>query len=520
MPQTMTLSEELRKRIHAARAFPSPPVVTARLIELGDNPEASINEIIEVLSTDATLVARLLRLANSPLYAGRRRTENLRQAVVVLGLDAVLTASLSLTLINDRSREAAMSTEFRKRRWMRSVHAAACAQHLAEFVAGVDPADAFLSGLLQDIGVNVIARIEPTAYDGVAEDGTHDQVVAAEIASLGCDHALIGAELLGSWLLPERIVEAVLFSHAVGGEDRTALSTVAAISGLVADGISGQGDALRRAARMAAELLDLDEATFGLAVEHLMAGLDDLAQILEAETPDPQVLAELAEELIVMRQMKSQSATAELHDQLASLTVVAQELKAETRLDSLTGLANRRELDEVLDREFSLARSQGFPLSVLFGDLDDFKKVNDRFGHQVGDELLVQTARRISAGVRDGDIVGRFGGEEFVVVLPGADIEGSEVVARRLIEQFGSRRFQLDAELAIPQTISIGVATLDPCGQFADVARLLEAADAALYEAKGRGKNQWRRLDDPQPGIPEQDDQHDDQQLVGSHIEP
>lgn len=493
MAEMTSMNEELRKRIHAERAFPSPPIVTARLIELGDNPEASLNEIIEVLGTDPTLAARLLRLANSPLYAGRRRTENLRQAVVVLGLDAVLTASLSLTLINDRSREAGMSPAFRKRRWMRSVHAAACAQHLAEFVAGVDPADAFLAALLQDIGVNVVARIEPAAYEELGDGGTHDQVMAAEVASLGCDHAVIGAELLSSWLLPERIVDAVLHSHELGAEEQSNLSAVASISGLVADGISGQGDALRKASRAADELLGVDESTFGLAVEHLMVALPDLAQILEADSPDPNVLAELAEELIVMRQMKSQTATAALHDQLASLTVVAQELKAETRLDPLTGLANRRELDEVLEREFALSRTQSFPLSVLFGDLDDFKKVNDRFGHKVGDELLVQTSRRISAGVRDGDIVGRFGGEEFVVVLPGADEEGSEVVAKRLVRQFRTRGFNLDAELSIPQTISIGVATFDIGSPFASVVDLLQAADEALYEAKRRGKDQWRR---------------------------
>jgi diguanylate cyclase (GGDEF)-like protein len=237
----------------------------------------------------------------------------------------------------------------------------------------------------------------------------------------------------------------------------------------------------------------MDQADFGEALEHLAATLPDLAIILDAQAPDPDVLAEMAHEVIVARHMKSQSVTAELHDQLATLTTVAEELKTENRLDPLTGLSNRRDLDDVLDREFALAREHGFPMSVLFIDLDDFKKINDRYGHKVGDELLIQTARRISACVRDGDLVGRFGGEEFIVVLPGTDAPSSCAAARRLVERFNRRPFELGAELSIVQTASIGVATLDEHVAHASVSELVHAADVALYSAKHAGKNQWQR---------------------------
>jgi len=124
---TTTIDPALLARIRSARALPSPPAVTARLIELGENPDVGLDVIINVLQTDAALCARLLRLANSPLYARRRRTENLRQAVTLLGVDAVLTAALSLTLLGDRAGPGSMPLAFGRNRWKRSVHAAVCA---------------------------------------------------------------------------------------------------------------------------------------------------------------------------------------------------------------------------------------------------------------------------------------------------------------------------------------------------------------------------------------------------------
>lgn len=161
---TATINPSLLAKIQAARALPSPPAVTARLIELGEDPTVGLDQIIDVLQTDAALCARLLRLANSPLYARRRRTENLRQAVTLLGVDAVLTAALSLTMLSQESGPSAMPEVFRRNRWKRSVHAAVCTQTLAQCSGLAVPGDGFLSGLLQDVGVQVVLRIEPDTY--------------------------------------------------------------------------------------------------------------------------------------------------------------------------------------------------------------------------------------------------------------------------------------------------------------------------------------------------------------------
>jgi len=145
------------------------------------------------------------------------------------------------------------------------------------------------------------------------------------------------------------------------------------------------------------------------------------------------------------------------------------------RTDPLTGLPNRRELDEVLDRELAVARRRSEPLSVAVIDLDHFKAYNDRFGHQAGDALLVRCATAWRSAIRATDTIARFGGEEFVVVMPGADGTAAAAIVERI-------RAAMPPEV----TASVGVATWDGRESAADLVR---RADIALFEAKAAGRD-------------------------------
>jgi len=120
-------------------------------------------------------------------------------------------------------------------------------------------------------------------------------------------------------------------------------------------------------------------------------------------------------------------------------------------------------------------------------DLDHFKKVNDTHGHMAGDAVLRQTARRMLSQVRDYDYISRYGGEEFLVVLPGSGMEGAAALAERLCQSIGCDSMDIP-EGMIPITISLGVATTCK-GRKRDVASLVQAADLALYRAKENGRN-------------------------------
>ncbi len=157
--------------------------------------------------------------------------------------------------------------------------------------------------------------------------------------------------------------------------------------------------------------------------------------------------------------------------------------------DGLTGVFNHRHFQETLQKEIGRSERQARPLTVLMLDIDDFKSINDRWGHPVGDAILQRVTAEITSGVRgDMDLVARYGGEEFAVILPDATSPVAFEVADRIRRRIDERLFRPpEGEDIIRVTVSIGLATCPEDGR--DKATLLEHADAALYRAKRAGKN-------------------------------
>jgi diguanylate cyclase (GGDEF)-like protein len=155
--------------------------------------------------------------------------------------------------------------------------------------------------------------------------------------------------------------------------------------------------------------------------------------------------------------------------------------------DALTGIANRGALMERLERELDRSRRYERSLTVLFFDLDRFKNINDTYGHQFGDRMLRELARIATQNVRSIDLVGRYGGEEFVAVLPETDGAQALIVAERIRTAVAARRFTLDSGEEVRATVSAGIAVFPDNGTTMDT--LLRVADTALYAAKAGGRN-------------------------------
>ena len=159
----------------------------------------------------------------------------------------------------------------------------------------------------------------------------------------------------------------------------------------------------------------------------------------------------------------------------------------QVRFDALTGLYNRRYLMECLAREVARAQRYDLPLSVLVLDLDHFKRINDTYGHLIGDTVLTTVSTLLRETIRGTDIPGRLGGEEFCIVLPATLPHHASLLAERLRQRVASEVFQLAADLAFSVTCSIGVA-LWTAGTRDGIA-VLAHADSALYQAKDAGRN-------------------------------
>lgn len=195
------------------------------------------------------------------------------------------------------------------------------------------------------------------------------------------------------------------------------------------------------------------------------------------------------EERVRQRTEALQARNEELSQLRITLETANQRLKRLVTVDALTGVANRRHFDRSIDRELRRTRREGQPLSLIFLDLDEFKRFNDTFGHAQGDDVLRRVGQTLNESFRrSSDFVARYGGEEFAVVLPGVDARRAALYAERL-----RRRIWREAIAHVTAsgrvTVSAGVATVMP-PMTATPEELLRAADGALYRAKCLGRNQ------------------------------
>ena len=163
-----------------------------------------------------------------------------------------------------------------------------------------------------------------------------------------------------------------------------------------------------------------------------------------------------------------------------------QQLERISRVDGLTGLYNRRFWEEMCDIEFKRASRSGLPATMMILDIDHFKKVNDTYGHPAGDKTIKTLAKIISTAIRETDIAGRYGGEEFTIILPDTDVSSAQIVAERIRKLAEHLPVEWEAE-KIAFTVSIGLAAFQP--GYSDYMAWVEKADQGLYEAKETGRN-------------------------------
>jgi diguanylate cyclase (GGDEF)-like protein len=489
--------EPLKNKLRLASNFPSPPAIALQIVALASDPEIDVAKVAATIGKDPGLTAKVLRVANSPLYAKRRKSENLRQALVALGLNAATTLSLSFSLVAAYKGGKGGGINL-GRYWRRALLGASAARTFGALQNVQALEDLFLAALLQDIAVLAIDRVQPDFYRVLPADATHAQLLAHETLLLGTDHAHLGAWLLQQWKLPEALCATVESSHepTCAGQPevaRTAARCVALASECVELLLAPQNtvEDLQTLAAHAAKWLGIGAEALADAMTVIVDEIPEMEHLFETEIMDGDSAASIldqARELLTFRNLQALDQMSSLEEASAQLEARTAALEDKQRRDGLTGVFNRRYLDEVLEKEFQGAVAGGWPLSVVFADLDRFKHVNDTYGHPAGDEVLMTTARLFLDVLRDTDCVARYGGEEFVIVLPGLAADAARSVCERLLARLRACEHAV-AGGTIRVTASLGIATHSGDTPYARVSDMIEAADRCVYAAKKGGRD-------------------------------
>lgn len=225
----------------------------------------------------------------------------------------------------------------------------------------------------------------------------------------------------------------------------------------------------------------------GKSHDSLLDGLDQVVKEYESQSIEQITMITLTQRIVLIIIIATLLAEAFFifRPIIRKVKYFAMKLYELATHDYLTTFANRRLTLEILEKHIKRATIDQKPVSIMMIDIDFFKKINDAYGHNVGDSVIITVSQIISNAIRPTDTCGRWGGEEFLVVLPDSNLDDAQIVAQRILSSIENETIKVD-HLQINTTVSIGLATYD---NLESVSNFIERADLALYKAKENGRN-------------------------------
>lgn len=493
------MRKDIERRLQLCQSLPTLPAVAMEVLRLCQQEEFDMSELAKIIGKDPALTAKILKVANSPLFNLRREVTKVSQAIVWLGVQSVRTLALSFSLVRGL-RKPSQGGFDQDRYWKRSIIAAVAARELAGRAELRSWEEAFLAALLQDIGMMALRQAASDEYDALLVEAGDDhlRLVELERAAFGCDHAEVGAWMARKWRLPEVLTSSVALSHADSFEEVTgdvqSVTRCVALAGWMADiwVMEDTAQATANARRYSEAIFGMDQAMMEETFEIISEKIPEVSALFDVRLGSPQDIAcilDQAREALILLNLQNVQRARQAELAVSRLEQRTRQLEESTMRDDLTGLYGRKRLSQFVEHEFERADYLQAPVSALFVDIDFFKSVNDTYGHQAGDQVLSCVARLLQGEVRPSDLVSRYGGEEFVMVLPGVDATQAHRVAERVRFRIESTPCLLPCGTYLRVTASVGVATHAEQTRFENPDALLHAADVALYSAKNGGRN-------------------------------
>lgn len=488
-----------RAQLEQCKNLPSLPGVAFALLKQFRGPEVNLRETAAIIQKDPALAAGVLRFVNSAAFGVRREITSVTHAISLLGVNAIRTLALSFSLVRGLRRTDHEGFDY-TRFWQRSLLSAIAARSLGTAKRAVDLEGFFLAGLLQDIGMLALQALLPERYGELNRlaGGDHTKLYELEKETLGADHAELGSWLAEVWGIPQVYQKLILGSHdpkRVAAMEELSLSLECVVlSGWFAEIWLDQSASLihlksRAWMRLMGGMQSQELQAIAAEMHQLM---EDFPSLFEVEVGDcekaDEILLEARDQLAAIS-LDNVRQTREVELERQELASENLQLRERSYTDSLTGLYNRSYLDDFLVDQVVRDAALDKPTSVIFCDLNDFKQLNDMYGHKTGDQVLACVARVVDNELRQTDQAVRFGGDEFVVVLPETEEEIAGEIAQRIEAAVGETSLPSDAGEQITISTSVGYATHNRQTPFHCLEALCHAADVELYRVK-RSRNE------------------------------
>lgn len=471
--------------------LPTLPGIAMRILEAVQKEDADLEEMGNIISTDPPLSAEVLRIINSAFYGLPSKITSVFHAINLLGINTVKNLALSFSLVKKFQTDTSKAFDFTNF-WKDSLIGAVAAKLMAEKTVPAFSEDAFFLGLLHNIGILALWQCMPKQYSLVLNEMAKSDYAyhEAENQILGFNHMDVGQYLAKTWGLPETFSTPIGFHHQPGelideSEDITRFTKILHLASLFIDFFKNPEPSLNlrlietRLERYGfSDQINVDDV--GLAIHEQTQNIFPLFEIDLTETKDyAQLLETSRAELIRISN--------DLITKVMDRNNEIEQLRNRVTRDAMTGLNNYQHFYDLLHQEIYRSARYKSPLALVIADIDNFKGVNDTFGHLAGDHAIKAVANSLKSSLRASDHVARYGGEEFAIILPETDLDGAVVVAERMRKEIESLNISFENK-SIALTMSFGV-TSPILGEQIKENELVKRADKALYRAKAKGKN-------------------------------
>lgn len=453
----------LLEEILACPSLPSLPAVAGRVLEMTQNPDVSITELASAIQNDQGLTAKILRTVNSSFYGLTTKCGSIQKALVLLGLSPVKSLVLGFSLVECVGKDDDKGVFDFQKHWQRGLYSGVAAKLVYE-VGGVagDKEEAFVAGLLQDIGSVAMYRSVPHLYSPLLTEaeGNHQKLHKLELERIEIQHPDVGSLLATRWKFPENLAMAVRYHERPSASpvEWANLAKAVALGNIAADILTAEnpGPPTKRFYERLQSWFRIEPIQADVILTELQRAVKELASIFRVplgETSDPEII------LAKARQRIAELATSEARKEGGKVEFAGLVIGAD-RLDPLTGLMNKNAFESVIQHCHKTAVDTSECVSLMLVHIDQYASIKKERGLGAADEVLVSTAAMLRRHFETfGGALCRWASDTFGVVVVGTPSSDIQMSAKEFCTELAraSATWKMSPEEdPIRATVSIG----------------------------------------------------------------